>query len=177
MAKSNWARDGLADLHRQGFMRAAFAAPKKPKAKPLPPAGCNLCQDWHEPGKHRYVVWAVTGDTPLSDGKPFVDLKSAKHAAEMRAGTTGIDQAVSLGYDPTNSKFKIVKRYEGTRLARNAAQPVPGDRYDDFGLVWEVVRVRRRDVDARRPVPDPFGKISYAWRTFHVIDLQAMRKV
>lgn len=28
---------GLADLHRQGFMKSAFATPKKPKAAPKPP--------------------------------------------------------------------------------------------------------------------------------------------
>jgi hypothetical protein len=111
MAKSDWARTGLTDLHRQGFMKAAFATPKKPKAPPKPAVGCDLCQDWHQPGKHRYVVWAVTGDIPLGDGRPMVDLKSAKHAAEARAAATGINQVVSLGYDPTHPKFKIVARY------------------------------------------------------------------
>lgn len=111
--KSDWSRTGLADLHRQGFMKAAFARPKKPKAPPSPATGCDLCQDWHQPGKHRYVVWSVTGDVPLGDGKPFVDLKSAKQAAETRARSMSLDQAVSIGYNPTHPKFKIAARFEG----------------------------------------------------------------
>lgn len=160
-------------------MKSAFAEPKKPKKPPEPAAGCELCQDWHQPGKHRYVVWSVTGDVPLAEGKPFVDLKSAKQAAEIRAGSTGIDQAVSLGYDPEHPKFKIVTRYEGSTLARNASDgsPRPGDQYDDFGHVWEVVRARRREVEVRRAVRDSFGKISYAYKIFNVMDLRSMRKL
>jgi len=110
--KTDWARTGLADLHRQGFMKAAFATPKQPKATPKPSAGCDLCQDWHEPGKHRYVVWAVSGDVPLSDGKPFTDLKQARHAAESRAISARLDQAISRGREPDHPAFKIVGRYE-----------------------------------------------------------------
>lgn len=103
----------LADLHRQGFMRSAFADPKKPKAPPQPAAACALCMDWHRPGKHFYTVWAVKGDMPLSDGsRAFEDPKSAGRAAESRAISTRIDQAVSRGRDPEQKLFKIVARYE-----------------------------------------------------------------
>lgn len=103
----------LADLHRQGFMRSAFADKRKPKAPPKPAEGCPLCMDWHTPGKHFYTVWAVSGDMPLSDGsRAFEDQKSAERAAESRAISTRVDQAVSRGRDPQHRLFKIVARYE-----------------------------------------------------------------
>ncbi len=153
---NDWSGTGLADLHRQGFMKAAFKTPKKPKAPPKPSAGCELCQDWHEPGKHRYVVWAVTGDVPLAEGKPFVDLKSAKQAAEIRAGSMGIDQAVSLGYDPEHPKFKIVARYEGSTMARNAIVFKKDERLDEIDRLREASRARARSDEAARAVEQAY---------------------
>lgn len=101
---------------RQGFMKPLKRgkAPRVPK----PSAGCELCQDWHEQGKHRYVVWSVTGDEPLGDGKPFADLKAAQKAAETRAVTLRSDQAISRGRNPTHPGFKIVGRYRSGSGAR-----------------------------------------------------------
>ncbi len=156
--KSDWSRTGLADLHRQGFMKSAFATPKKPKAPPKPTAGCELCRDWHQPGKHRYVVWAVTGDVPLGEGKPFVDLKSAKQAAEIRAGSTGTDQAVSLGYDPGHPKFKIVARFQGSTFARNASQSYRGFEIEPYDAVEATALRTSRFVGGKRQVEHGFRK-------------------
>jgi hypothetical protein len=163
MAKSDWAKTGLADLHRQGFMKSAFAAPKKPKAPPKPTVGCDLCQDWHEQGKHRYVVWAVTGDVPLGNGETFVDLKSAKHAAEFRAASTGIDQAVSLGREPTHPKFKIVMRYEGgsgESQIPNASQSYRGFEIEPY-IASELTTLRTsRFVGGKRQIEHGSRKVT-----------------
>ena len=42
----------LADLHRQGFMKRAFANPKKKVRIKGPTVACDACLNWHEKGKH-----------------------------------------------------------------------------------------------------------------------------
>ena len=49
-----WRVAGLADLHRQGFMRPM---PQRRKKKESPPwVACERCQDWHRRGKHTRPV-------------------------------------------------------------------------------------------------------------------------
>lgn len=107
--RSDWSKRGLADLHRQGFMKPRTVRVKR---EPLPREGCALCMDWHEKGKHRRVVWAVDlSDKPIGEGRSFVDLKSASEFAQQQAIRSSSDQVVSVGYNVSDSGFKIVRRY------------------------------------------------------------------
>jgi len=49
-----WRVAGLADLHRQGFMRP-MPQPRN-KKEPHPWVACERCQDWHRQGKHTRPV-------------------------------------------------------------------------------------------------------------------------
>lgn len=73
---------------------------------------CPLCQDWHEEGKHRYVVWKVAHDgTPIGAGRPFATVGQAKQEAQHAAMASDYDHMVSRGYDALAKGFKLMVRY------------------------------------------------------------------
>lgn len=70
-----------------------------------------------------YYVWAIArgSNKPLAEGPwgPYETLDSAKTFARIGATEGAHDRAVSLGFDPESSGFRIVRRYEsgtGDRL-------------------------------------------------------------
>lgn len=70
-----------------------------------------------------FYVWALArgSNEPLSEGPwgPYETLESAKTFARIGATEGAHDRAVSLGFDPESSGFRIVRRYQartGERL-------------------------------------------------------------
>ena len=60
-----------------------------------------------------------------------------------------------------------------------------GDRFDNFGEIWEITKIRRRrnedrrvfEIVAKNEWKDSFGKTSARYQIFHPRDLESMRKV
>lgn len=75
------------------------------------------------PNGSGYYVWALArgSNEPLAEGPwgPYETLESAKTFARIGATEGAHDRAVSLGFDPESTAFRIVRRYEartGERL-------------------------------------------------------------
>jgi hypothetical protein len=106
---ARWEDIALADLMKQGWWRGEKVKRIK-KVKPT--VACDLCLDWHQQGKHRYVVWDLGEDgVSRGDGKPKATLKEAVKLAIDRASRGPLDQVISLGRDPSRKGFKILQRY------------------------------------------------------------------
>ena len=100
------------DLQKQGFMK--FKKPKK-DVKPKLSVSCSMCLNWHEEGKHNYVVWSKEY-FPIpkaldSNKKIFSTLKEAKEYAKIASNKTGENQVVTLGFDSSVKGFKVIGIY------------------------------------------------------------------
>ena len=73
----------LADLHRQGFMKRAFAS-KKPKKVRIkgPTVECFACMNWHEKNRHTKTLTAAEKRRAVQI--PIADVAGVKGAIDLR---------------------------------------------------------------------------------------------
>jgi hypothetical protein len=88
--------DRLADLHRQGFMKSAFATkkPKKVRVKG-PTVECFACMNWHEKNKHTKALTAA----------------EKRRAVQVPiAGVAGVKAAIDLAHSPRRVTRLVLPR-------------------------------------------------------------------